>query len=76
MRIFGRDQLARTEVPVAENNESNSAAVEEDVEAGNAPVSSSGTREKYTDNAQNGVLKMEATTLIWTRNDLILAYIL
>lgn len=76
MRIFGRDQLASSEVPVAENEESNSRVVVDGAGARNASISREGNSEKFTDNAQNGVLKIEATTTVWTKNALILAYIL
>jgi hypothetical protein len=76
MRIFGRDQLVRSDVPVVDRDRLNNSTVEEDVEARHAPISTDESREKFTENAQGGVLEIEAITTVWTKTDLILAYVL
>jgi hypothetical protein len=72
--------LATTDVPVVNHDRPN-AASEKAVEAGQVPASvsasvSENASEEFTPGAQQGVLRIEATTTVWTQRDLIIAYIL
>ena len=57
--------------------------VEKAIEAGHPPVvdvkhpvDDNSSQETFTPDAQDGVKKIEATTTVWSRNNLIAAYIM
>ncbi|KAF2271118.1 MFS general substrate transporter [Lojkania enalia] len=78
MRLPNFRGLVAGEVPVVEEHE---AMDNKAVEAGHSPVVDvthpvDDNTEEFTPDAQGGVKKIEATTIVWTRNHLIAAYVM
>ncbi|KAF2273654.1 MFS general substrate transporter [Westerdykella ornata] len=78
MRMPWRATAAQAEVPVVDQEQRDEKADASFDKEANAsqPRALDNDSEEFTPNAQDGVKKIEATTTVWSKRDLIIAYIL